>query len=191
MKLFESDLVQNKIRYWSISSMTITFGVLVITLFILIPAAPDFYEKPEIIKISGNNNIYIYQDNVGRGSTDSVYFSIQGQKYLSSCSELYNLPNQLCTDENAGIAFLGKDVTFLAAGKEAGASGRILGVLLSGKFENNMGKVILMNTPKDLASLAIEGFQRVYKYAKLGAALAAILFCISLLVFLVSGKRKV
>ena len=146
MKLFESDLVQNKIRYWSISSMTITFGVLVITLFILIPAAPDFYEKPEIIKISGNNNIYIYQDNVGRGSTDSVYFSIQGQKYLSSCSELYNLPNQLCTDENAGIAFLGKDVTFLAAGKEAGASGRILGVLLSGKFENNMGKVILMNT---------------------------------------------
>mgnify|MGYP003582492898 FL=1 len=189
MKLFEDMPIQNKLRYWSIASMPITLGVLALTLFMLIPTAPDFYDEPKIIKISGNN-LYIHQDNVGRGSADGVHFSSEGQKYLSSCSELYNLPNQLCTGENAGMAFLGKEVTFLAVGKEAEASGRILGVLLSGRFENNKGKVILMDTPLDIANRSVEGFQRVHQYTKLVAALAAVLFCLSLFLLWLSNKRK-
>ena len=88
------------------------------------------------------------------------------------------------------MAFLGKEVTFLAVGKEAEASGRILGVLLSGRFENNKGKVILMDTPSDIANRAVEGFQRGYQYAKLIAVLAAILFCLSLFLLWASNKKK-
>ena len=61
MKLFEDMPIQNKLRYWSIASMPITLGVLALTLFMLIPTAPDFYDEPKIIKISGNN-LYIHQE---------------------------------------------------------------------------------------------------------------------------------
>ena len=78
----------------------------------------------------------------------------------------------------------------MAVGKEAEASGRILGVLLSGRFENNKGKVILMDTPLDIANRSVEGFQRVHQYTKLVAALAAVLFCLSLFLLWLSNKRK-
>lgn len=148
---------------------------------------PEFLNTPQTVKLS-NGSVYIQKSGIGRGASTDIYFDNDGKGYISSCSYLFDLPNQLCNAENAKIPFRGEEVLFLVSGKEEGPSGRVLGVILSGKFYDGNGRTIVLKTPDDKARDAIGGARRVYFYIKLIMIVSVVLCCIS--IFIVFLYRK-